>query len=103
MAPGICEFASAPRHNPSLPGRHVPPVPVIPMLPWDCDQHTPVTGSEIAPPGQGAAEAGEALIIGADSSAPAQAAAASRREAVNRIVIMFSVGKSVGRAVRTAG
>jgi hypothetical protein len=39
----------------------------------------------------------------ADSSAAPQAVASSRREAVNRMVIMVSVGKSMGRAVRTAG
>jgi CTP:molybdopterin cytidylyltransferase MocA len=35
--------------------------------------------------------------------AAAQAVASSRREAVNRMVIMVSIGKSMGRAVRTAG
>jgi hypothetical protein len=72
------------------------------MLPWDCDQHTPVIGSAIAPPGQGAAEAGEALIIGADSSAPPQTAANSSRRAVERNLMMFSVRESVW-AVRTGG
>jgi hypothetical protein len=74
----------------------------MPMLPWDCDQHTPVTGSVIVPPGQGAADAGEALIIGADSSAPPQTAASSSRGAVERNLMVFSVRESVW-AVRTGG
>ena len=102
MAPGILEFCSAAKHSPSLPGRHIPPVPLIPILPAaaPCFQHTPVTGSEIVPPGQGAPLATGVAIIGAESTAPPQIAASTRRWTVDRIVMVFSVRESVW-AVRT--
>jgi hypothetical protein len=67
-------------------------VPLI-VTPFDCDQHSPVIGSGIAPPGHGAATAGEAVIVGDTSAAP-KTAAARRREAVNRIVMWFSAFQS---------
>jgi hypothetical protein len=64
-------------------------VPLI-VTPFDCDQHSPVIGSGIAPPGHGAATAGEAVIV-ADTSPAPRTATDSRREALNRIVMWFSV------------
>ena len=85
-------------HSPSLPGRHVPPVPVMPRFVADCDQQIPVTGSATWLALQ-AAWAGGAVTTGADSSAAPQIAASARREAVNRTVMWFS-GVSVGLAIR---